>query len=704
MSFRLPSKSIFYSFLVVALSVYFFPYLLDKIVIHKLSDAALFSGPVTYEHANAHILIVRHIHYEDLLGDDVQATIHIPLMIVEYSLSSIRRNRLEHILIPRMEITLAVQERDISAKKLGVLVAQLRYLYLAPPARDVAMDAIILRVKNQREPKILPLEAFGSLHLTSKSATQYSAHLKAQSQGTITGKADIQAVVKLGNKILDFYIDESSRIHIEKMTMKKEKNIAFDILPKKIKAVVDLTHPKWTKIQSQTSFLLYGLLNKKSGDKRVLDHSHITLDSEWIPELETFKGTGKLLSEKISINNTSAKQQVHATDISLLLEDITYAHGKWNALGKCNLNITVVSDPLLSHIPVKLQSQFSVTQDRLKIKGDLADWQGVFSGNFSAQHILQTKDGEGALLLESNHFSTRPLIFNHLLKNIDPDLFFEDGDITVKGNIQWHKPQGQWQITANDDFYIKINQLSGRYKGTSFNKLNGTLFFESLSPLKSKPNQKITLATLNSDLKLKKSTLIFDFDKEKILEFHIKQCKTHLTEGTLSATNFSLNKESSSTPIQIIAKHINLEDIMTLINVKGLSAKGFINGTLPFHYNKGGYFIKEGKFNGTEKGTIRYTPGALTKSFKNKKKAAIVTEVLSNFQYDKLQITLEMTPETSFLHGIISGKNPDFYQGSLPLEFHLRLTAPFQSMLDAGFIGKTIANRYRYSVKEEITE
>lgn len=686
--------------LLLTVAAYFLPQLLDKVVIHKLSKAALFSGPVSYQRTNPHTLVVRQIHYETLLADEVKAQIHIPMMIIEYTWSSLSQKRLEKMLCPRVEVSFAIQEYEVSAEKLAMLATQLRYLYLAPPAKQMAIDAIGIEVLNERKPQLKPLWAIGSFYSTSKVPTQYRVHLKMKSRGNFNSKITLQSQIVIGDNTLHLRIDDSSRISLESSSL--SKNMSFDVHPKKIQMDLDLTNPQWTKIKSDIELTLHRLVEKNARNTQTLAHSEVKLQSQWIPEREQFKGTGQFQGEIITIKNHLTDREVKAENIMLNVDPIEYFQGIWNGSGRSQMTITQTDDPILSHLPFKIKSTFSIKDNLLKAHGKLLDKKNIFSGDFSLKHFIPQKTGQGQLYLKSNHFNKYPLIFNHLIHDIDPDLFFESGNLSAQGNIKWSHKHERWHVVANDDFHLDINKLSGRYKATTFKDLQGTVFFNSIVPLQSKPKQTLLLEEIDDHIKLEQLKSTYDFSQKdnQHLKFHVEHVDVQVAEGHLIANDFSFNKKQSLTPVNIKAKHINLSEIFKLINVEGLTAEGFVNGTLPSSYDKRGYFINNGELDAIDKGIIIYAPSNVTESFKNNKKAAIVTEVLSDFQYEKLHVMLNMKPEMTFLHGTISGKNPNFYQG-LPLEFHLRLTAPFESMLDAGFIGKYIDSRYHYTVKEE---
>jgi hypothetical protein len=128
-------------------------------------------------------------------------------------------------------------------------------------------------------------------------------------------------------------------------------------------------------------------------------------------------------------------------------------------------------------------------------------------------------------------------------------------------------------------------------------------------------------------------------------------------------------------------RSVDLKQLLELIGVEGLNGTGRITGTVPVRLRDGKVTVADGLLNAEGPGVLRYQGTALQEQLSARADTVgTVAQVLSDFRYKKLSMTLNKAPEgmgTILLH--MEGANPSVLEGH-PFAFNISLESDFHKL------------------------
>lgn len=133
--------------------------------------------------------------------------------------------------------------------------------------------------------------------------------------------------------------------------------------------------------------------------------------------------------------------------------------------------------------------------------------------------------------------------------------------------------------------------------------------------------------------------------------------------------------------------HVDLQALLALIDVSGLSGTGAISGSIPIHLDDTGVSIAEGRLAATAPGVVRYVGDALPKELANVDERTghaigLARDALADFHYTILKFELERaaTGEGGLI-AHIEGANPRVLDNQ-PFVLNISLEADFDTLAE----------------------
>lgn len=216
---------------------------------------------------------------------------------------------------------------------------------------------------------------------------------------------------------------------------------------------------------------------------------------------------------------------------------------------------------------------------------------------------------------------------------------------------------GQWQMKQ-----AEITWHKALAKG-----LDLDLTLKGITPVMGSLALKLQTVSLAAGLALSPVQVALDWTASH-LQLH--RFDTGLLDGKLSASELEL--ELAATPKQISwqipldVSHIDLERLLILLDVPGLSGSGRLSGQLPLAWTPAGVEIRNGQLSSQGAGQLRYestvpvtdNPGL---------------QALRDFRYSQLALDLDYQADGHYALDLkLDGHNPEFYSGH-PIAFKLKL-------------------------------
>lgn len=229
-------------------------------------------------------------------------------------------------------------------------------------------------------------------------------------------------------------------------------------------------------------------------------------------------------------------------------------------------------------------------------------------------------------------------------------------------------------IEANDggSFRLTIDTLSLAVMGVPISEIDAELAFSSLQPLATERQQSLNIQGI--ELGNLTATMQTAFTATGGL-VDLPITSLTLNDSAFEIKDLKIATNEPSAQGLLLINGLDLAALTQQIQLDGLSATGWIGGTLPFVVDANGVFtIKEGNVAAATPGIINYRPAVdPTALAGNDPNILLVRQALENFHFSALRIKLngssggDMSVELS-----LKGANPDLH-GGYPLEFNLSL-------------------------------
>ena len=244
------------------------------------------------------------------------------------------------------------------------------------------------------------------------------------------------------------------------------------------------------------------------------------------------------------------------------------------------------------------------------------------------------------------------------------------GTITGKAAFAWTSK------TVSSSAALGIKELGFTTALASVEGVNGNVELGSLLPPKTARPQKIRVRMMDIGLPLPDGNLEFTVNPDRTL--NVRKAVWNFLDGTvgLSSGVFGGGERQNAT---LAVSHVDLEKLLQLIDIKGLSGTGRISGALPVVLTKDAQTITGGRLAADAPGTLVYVSDAPADG-----QTKLLFDAVKNFHYDDLSTTLDGNISGELSLGVhLKGRNPDLYNG-YPIELNVSTAGAFVSMIRNG--------------------
>ena len=294
--------------------------------------------------------------------------------------------------------------------------------------------------------------------------------------------------------------------------------------------------------------------------------------------------------------------------------------------------LSVQGRPLL-----KLEGDYALSsscgQARLDYAGSLATLDRLLQPRPNSLRLLSMKDGDGSgwlsgqLCLRPGKASEEPLV------------------------------TGQWQLKQ-----AEIGWDKAVAKG-----LDLELKLKGITPATGSLALKLETASLAGGLALSPVRIDLDWAASH-LQLH--RFDAGLLDGNISAAELALDIPADPGPISwqipLAVSNIDLERLLTMLDVPGLSGSGRLSGQLPLVWTPAGVEIRHGQLSSHGAGQLRYASQVPVTDNPG-------LQALRDFRYSQLGLDLDYQADGQYALNLrLDGHNPEFYSGH-PIAFKLKL-------------------------------
>jgi hypothetical protein len=210
--------------------------------------------------------------------------------------------------------------------------------------------------------------------------------------------------------------------------------------------------------------------------------------------------------------------------------------------------------------------------------------------------------------------------------------------------------------------------------------LDATVALTSLKPLTTANDQTLTMKTLLVGVPLTDGRIVFGLNKHQIL--NIAEAGWTIAGGTVGTRDQQLDLYGPDQNLGVVVRDVDIAQLLVLVGVNGLSAKGTLQGAIPLRHTKDTILVEHGYLQTKAPGLISYDPTE-TPSFLQGQPGegtAILRDALKDFHYDQLSLTIDGTlGGEEKIKMSLKGANPKVYGGSA-IALNLNLSGALDSI------------------------
>ncbi|MBX3492573.1 MAG: YdbH domain-containing protein [Parvibaculum sp.] len=216
----------------------------------------------------------------------------------------------------------------------------------------------------------------------------------------------------------------------------------------------------------------------------------------------------------------------------------------------------------------------------------------------------------------------------------------------------------------------------------SFEGIGGTVKLASLLPPRTRGPQTLRVRMLEAGLPLANGVVTFDMDRDGL---RITDARWPFAGGQVVLVSRGADVLAADARFDLTVEHVDLEALLSIVEVPGLTATGQIGGTIPVVLRDGDPVLLDGALAAEDEGIIVYlgagsdiAPGEETK---------LLTDALRNFHYTELTGGLSGNANGELVLRLgLRGSNPDLYSG-YPFAINVKLEGSLADVLRRGTVG-----------------
>ena len=391
------------------------------------------------------------------------------------------------------------------------------------------------------------------------------------------------------------------------------------------------------------------------------------LEAGWQFSAESLDATLESLSLTDDLQ-FSAPVLLHDLFVKNIDQDLSMNSNVDSAFGHLNWGGRTIALPGLS-------GKVSLIDDDLM--SDLTT-VGLFNdGIILAEHSFRSDAGRLSLTDASWSFSAQNL--SNLVAPWADNWDITAGSFSADVQLKWQQADSDWRLNGESSF--NLIGLAGVYSDTAFAGLSTQLdsVFGTTTGVTVEPAQ-IQIDLLEVGLPIENITSDYTL-RPDVLSVDVANLQMHAFGGDVKADPFTFELEGERNTLLLHAESIELTELLTLKEFDSIDLTGSIGAELPLIIEGTEVSILDGRLTGEAPGgVIRYQAGIVPDTT-GASAIGIVTEALSNFEYNSLTSTVGYSKDGDLvLQMRIAGRNPDM-EGNRPVVLNLGVENNIPKML-----------------------
>ncbi len=292
--------------------------------------------------------------------------------------------------------------------------------------------------------------------------------------------------------------------------------------------------------------------------------------------------------------------------------------------------------------------------------------------SFNGKHNVKSNKGDVNLDIEEFTFNNN-IQPDDLLPMLKNKVNNAKGSFGYRGNIAWNKNK----IDGKGDLLLKSFSIDT--DDISLKNINTVAKISDISPITIN-KQDISIESFGEDFPFGNVLMNISL-KDKDLT--VNKASLEIAGGTIKSRPFKMNLDKPNTEIILEIDALNLQNIFEIATLKGVTASGFVTGTIPLTIRDDlSFALHDGLLTSPQGGLIEYSVDSMPEFLKNADNENItyLRTVLESFNYKDLQLKIDDDLIGQKIELKASGHNPDFFDGR-EVKLNLVLEGSLQNVI-----------------------
>jgi hypothetical protein len=214
--------------------------------------------------------------------------------------------------------------------------------------------------------------------------------------------------------------------------------------------------------------------------------------------------------------------------------------------------------------------------------------------------------------------------------------------------------------------------------------LDSQISLDGLLPLSTPPGQKIAARRVDPALPLDDVEIRFQLEPARSPRVRLEQATARFSGGRLNVAEAIIDLAGPRNDLSIGVENVDLELLLSLLQVEGVAATGRLSGTIPVVIADNGVAIENGQLAAQSPGVLRVQSEAAAAALSGTgEQVALMLSALEDFRYDELSATLDMEIDgDAAVMTHMQGHNPAVLDG-YPFAFNTGLSGNLAKLLGA---------------------
>lgn len=327
-------------------------------------------------------------------------------------------------------------------------------------------------------------------------------------------------------------------------------------------------------------------------------------------------------------------------------------------------------------------------QDPAEVGGTFRCESGYINGGVLSEFRLHARNGVGRAdfsVVNIQPNDTRPLLASVFKEWAQP---FElvSGDIGVEGVYRWWK-SGSGIHNEKLAVDITLRDAGGHYEGILFSGLHYQDTIGLLPEFDSGDLSALSIANIDIGLPVTEFSAMLSLTEStagSLPLVRIEDLGLSVLQGRLSAEPFFMDINSDDQNMMLNIEGLNLQQIIAIQQLEGLSGSGLLDGQMPVTLNADGVNIIDGKINARAPGgRIQYAPQDAADISDAAPGAELLMKILEDLDYHSMIVDVNYADDGEMdMQLSIKGMSPQVDEDR-PVHFNLNLQQNLLTLLQS---------------------